>query len=194
MSTFPELPLLFESLVCKSLKCFIISFNLGSFLRSPVDSKAYKIHVKIKIVQKKHPFMVEKFLYIWLYTLIKWAMEILSMVSVSSHRNTSNNISSTFAKSWGSTFLKKRFKLSLTIFQSWKNMLLCLYMFFKNYLYSVCHIFGMIFFVWVLLYCETLLSTSIARILLVLQLQRGAYLWQSFEENVLLWTNLDIEK
>ena len=60
MSTFPELPLLFESLVCKSLKCFIISFNLGSFLRSPVDSKAYKIHVTIKIVQKKHPLMVEK--------------------------------------------------------------------------------------------------------------------------------------
>ena len=143
MSTFPELPLLFESLVCKSLKCFIISFNLGSFLRSPVDSKAYKIHVNIKIVQKTSIYG-RKSLYIWLYTLIKWAMEILSMVSVSSHRNTSNNISSTFAKSWGSTFLKKRFKLALTIFQSWKKILL--YMLFKNYLYSICRIFGMIFF------------------------------------------------
>ena len=72
------------------------------------------------------------------------------MVSVSSHRNTSNNISSTFAKSCGSTFLKKKFQISSDNFSKWqKNS--ALYVFQKLSLLNLSHLwydfflFGSIF-------------------------------------------------
>lgn len=85
----------------KSSRFFTISFSLGSDRLNPVDSNAwFKWFVK---------YWSDLYKYIWsckLYTLRNWAMEMLSMLSVSSQRKTSKSISSTLAKSWGSTSLE----------------------------------------------------------------------------------------